>query len=205
MTTETPVLSLFFSTVKSINTANNKKKHKATQREGNWNALERHFAVHDFDFLIRGVAWDAEDLVGVVPSELLLTTAVVDVVLLRLWVVPRHLAPPSNQTTSYTCFMLSIPKTLELGYREKSVRENGDRNGRDGEQVISSRACESRGRRNNEEGALGRRSRMKKLRWLSMKWVMMVGKMVISFMILICQSKCYYVILIIAIPWTYIF
>ena len=53
--------------------------------------------------------------------------------------------------------MLSIPKTLELGYREKSVRENGDRNGRDGEQVISSRACESRGRRNNEEGALGRR------------------------------------------------
>ena len=53
--------------------------------------------------------------------------------------------------------MLSIPKTLELGYRERSVRENGDRNGRDGERVISSRAGESRGRRKNEEGALGRR------------------------------------------------
>ena len=55
MTTETPVLSSFFSTFKSINTANSKKKkYKATQREGNWNALERHFAVRDFDFLIRG-------------------------------------------------------------------------------------------------------------------------------------------------------
>lgn len=53
--------------------------------------------------------------------------------------------------------MLSIPKTLELGYRERSVRENGDRNERDGERVISSRAGESRGRRKNEEGALGRR------------------------------------------------
>lgn len=103
MTAETPVLSSFFNTVKSINTANSKKKkkHKATQREGNRNALERHFAVRGFDFLIRGVARDAEDLVGV-PPELLLTAAAVDVVLLRLRAVPRHLAPPSNQTTSCT-------------------------------------------------------------------------------------------------------
>ena len=58
MTAETPVLSSFFNTVKSINTANSKKKkkHKATQQEGNRNALERHFAVHGFDFLICGVA-----------------------------------------------------------------------------------------------------------------------------------------------------
>lgn len=75
---------------------------KAT-REWNRNVLERHFAVRGFDFLIRGVARDAEDLVGVSP-ELFLGT----VVLLRLRAVPRHLAPPSNQTTSRACILFPL-------------------------------------------------------------------------------------------------